>query len=168
MTNKQEIFCKEVIKQNNYSDAYRVAYDTSNMTDKSVNELASTLMKNVKVASRVSELKNKIENKELYTIEKSIKRDLSLIKRYEAALDVLENKESKSDDIDAAERMIKFIGVGGYNSAQDRLSKQHGFYFEHNKQKKPESSDIDYSKYSVKELQELQLLLKKGASSDED
>ena len=142
LTTKQEIFCKEVVKQDTYSDAYRIAYDVKNMTDKQINEEASLLMKNPKVTQRVKELKSKIESKELYTLEKSIKRDLRLIERYEGALDVLEDLKSKSNDIEAAERTIKFIGVGGYNSAQDRLSKQHGFYEKDNGQSKAETTNI--------------------------
>jgi len=138
LTNKQETFCKEVIKKDTYSDAYRVAYKTENMSDEVINKEASLLMKNRKIAVRVQELKKEIDNKELYTIEKSIKRDLRLIERYENALDVLENKDSKDKEITAAERTIKFIGSGGYNSAQDRLSKQHGFNEKDNSQRKTE------------------------------
>lgn len=142
LTNKQEIFCKEVLKQDTYSDAYRIAYVVKNMTDKQINEEASLLMKNPKVAQRVKELKSKIESKDLYTLEKSIKRDLKLIERYEAALDVLEDLKSKSKDIQAAERTIRYIGVTGYNSAQDRLSKQHGFNEKDNSQSKSETTNI--------------------------
>ena len=135
LTNKQELFCQEVIKQHTYSDAYRIAYDCSRSTSETVNVNASKLMADANIIQRVKELKSKIESKVLYTIEKSIKRDLNLIERYEASLDVLENDKSTDKDVDTAERTIKFITVSGYNSAQDRLAKQHGFYEEHNRQK---------------------------------
>ena len=38
--------------------------------------------------------------------------------------------------------MVKFIGASGYNSAQERLSKQHGFYEKDNSQSKPEVNII--------------------------
>jgi len=135
LTPKQEIFCIEVLKQSSLSAAYRIAYNTSRMTNKSVNEKASELRKNVKITSRVNELQKEVKNKELYTLEVSIKKDLSLIERYESALDVLENLKSKSVDVETAERTIKFIGASGYNSAQERLSKQHGFFDADNTQK---------------------------------
>lgn len=50
----------------------------------------------------------------------------------------------------------------------DKIAKHIGFYGEHNKQKKPESSEIDYSKYSVDELKELKALLTKGASVNDN
>ena len=136
LTKKQEIFCQEVLKQDTYSAAYRIAYNASGMTDKSINEKASELMANVKIASRVKELKEKVAEKRLYTLSQSVLRDLKLIERYEAALDVLEDIKASDVEIQAAERTIKFIGSSGYNSAQDRLSKQHGFNEKDNDQKK--------------------------------
>ena len=135
LTSKQEMYSIEVVKQDTLSAAYRIAYDASGMTDKQVNEEASKLMKNPKIAQRVSELRKEVENKELYTLEDSIKRDIKLIERFEAALDVLENNQSTDDDIKVAERTIKHVGTNGYNSAQERLSKQHGFFSKDNKQK---------------------------------
>lgn len=151
LTKKQEIFCKEVVKQDTYSAAYRIAYDAKNMSDETIHVKASELMSDGKIKVRVQELKKEIEKKELYTIERSIKRDLSLIERYEAALDVLENKDADSKDIEAAERTIKFITVSGYNSAQDRLSKQHGFFERDNNQKTiPIRQVVNMSDYKKK------------------
>ena len=128
LTAKQEKFCIEVVKQPNQSDAYRIAYDAGGMNSDSVNVNASKLMADAKIALRVKELKNKVVDKELYTLSESITRDLSLIKRYEDALDTLSDKDAKEKELIAAGRVIRFIGAGGYSSAQDRLSKQHGFY----------------------------------------
>ena len=151
LTSKQEMFCIEVVKQPTLSDAYRIAYDAKNMSPEVVNNEASLLMKNRDISVRVSELKNEIKEKELYTLEKSIKRDLSLIQRYEGALDVLENKKSEKKDIEVAERLIKFIGVTGYNSAQDRLSKQSGFFEKDNTQKTlPDRVIVNMSNYKSK------------------
>lgn len=150
LTTKQERFCIEVVKQPTLSAAYRIAYNVENTTDKSVNELASTLMKDIKIISRVSELKNKVESKELYTLEESIKKDLKLIKRYEDALSILENKDAQVDDLTAAERTIKFITSSGYSSAQDRLAKKQGWFEKDNSQRKAEF--ILPSKKEVKKI----------------
>lgn len=57
LTKKQEIFSKEYVKLDNASAAYRIAYSTSRMTDKTISECASKLLKNPKVATRIAELK---------------------------------------------------------------------------------------------------------------
>ena len=163
LTTKQENFCIEVVKQPTLSAAYRIAYDASNMSFETVNVKASELMKDGKIKVRVNELKAKLEKKELYTLEQSIKRDLKLIGRYEAALDVLESDQSTQNDIVIAERLIKHIGVGGYNSAQERLSKQQGYFEKDNKQKVPEPKK-DYSKLNNKDIKALAELEAKASS----
>lgn len=151
LTKKQEIFCIEVLKQDTLSDAYRIAYSTKRMTDKQINEEASILHKNPKITQRLKELKQKVEDKELYTLKQSIQRDLKLIERYEAALEILSDSKSKSNKIEAAERTIKFIGASGYSNAQDRLSKQHGFFERDNSQKAiPTMQVVDMSDYKNK------------------
>lgn len=58
LTAKQEKFAQCVALENmNYSDAYRSAYDTSRMTDKTVNEKASLLKDNDKIKARINELR---------------------------------------------------------------------------------------------------------------
>jgi hypothetical protein len=135
LTAKQEKFCQAYIKLGDKSAAYREAYSTSKMKPGSINVKASELFKNGKITVRVQELQKEVKKKDKYTLEASIHRDLKLIQRYERALDILENIKSKPKAIDAAERTIKFIGANGYNSAQERLSKQHGFYEKDNEQK---------------------------------
>ena len=58
LTANQEAFAKNIAEGMTYSDAYRSAYNTSKMTDKSVWEKASELAKNVKVTARVRELRD--------------------------------------------------------------------------------------------------------------
>ncbi len=62
---------------------------------------------------------------------------------------VLEDLDSKTKDIEAAERTIKYIGSHGYNSAQERVSKQHGWFKPDNdqKNKQPVIRLIDESNY---------------------
>lgn len=57
LTAKQEIAAQAyALEGMTQSDAYRAAYSTENMTDKSVHELASRLFADIKVSSRVEEL----------------------------------------------------------------------------------------------------------------
>ena len=67
LTPKQEKFCQCIIKGMSQTDAYREVYNTKNSTDKSVWECASRLMNDVKVASRLEELKKGIEKELVYT-----------------------------------------------------------------------------------------------------
>jgi phage terminase small subunit len=57
LTAKQEAFAEAVAKGSKASDAYRAVYSAGRMTPKSINEEASHLLANPKVASRVAELR---------------------------------------------------------------------------------------------------------------
>jgi len=56
LTAKQEAFCQHVAKGSNLSDAYRAAYDASNMKPNIVNNEACKLMARREVADRVNAL----------------------------------------------------------------------------------------------------------------
>lgn len=56
LTPKQEAFAHKYVECGNASEAYRFAYDTSNMKMESVNRKAHDLVVHGKIASRVSEL----------------------------------------------------------------------------------------------------------------
>lgn len=60
LTAKQEKFVQGIIEGKSQAEAYRSAYDTSRYTDKSVWEKASALMNNVKVKSRIKELREQM------------------------------------------------------------------------------------------------------------
>ena len=58
LTAKQEAFARNIaLEDMNYSDAYRSAYNTSGMTDKTVNEKASKLKDSDKIRTRIAELR---------------------------------------------------------------------------------------------------------------
>ena len=73
MTHKQEAFAQAIASGKTQADAYRLAYNADNMKDASVWSKASVLMSDVKVTSRVEELRGKLEKKELWTREMSVK-----------------------------------------------------------------------------------------------
>ena len=62
LTAKQEQFVKNIIDGMSQADAYRNAYDTSRMADKTIHEKASRLMADGKVTARLQELRDKIAN----------------------------------------------------------------------------------------------------------
>ncbi len=55
LTPKQLAFVVEYIKSSNATQAYKLVYDCSNTTDKTVNENASRLLKNPKIVARLAE-----------------------------------------------------------------------------------------------------------------
>lgn len=64
------------------ADAYRTAYDASNMKDTSIHVNASKLLADAKVAQRVAELKEKLVTKALWSREMSVK---ALVSSYKVA-----------------------------------------------------------------------------------
>lgn len=87
----------------NKSDAYRTAYNTSRMTDKTVNEKASLLASNDKVRARIKELSEQAVSPKI----------ISAQKRKEWLTEVINNPEV---DINARLR------------ASDQLNKMEGEY----------------------------------------
>lgn len=67
---KQENFCNYYIETGNASDAYRRAYNCKGWKDKSVWEKSSVLLTNVKVMSRVKELREEVAKKSTITKER--------------------------------------------------------------------------------------------------
>lgn len=57
LTAKQEKFCQEYIKTGNLSEAYRLAYKTSNMKPATVNREAKALIDSHKISTRIQEIK---------------------------------------------------------------------------------------------------------------
>lgn len=84
LTAKQEAFAQAIADGLGQADAYRFAYNAENMKDESVYPQASKLMKNPKVATRVTELKSQVADKQLWTREMSVK---GLISAYRIALE---------------------------------------------------------------------------------
>lgn len=84
LTAKQEAFCQGIADGLGQADAYRAAYDASDMKDETIYPHASRLMKNDKVAARIAELKAQVEEKQLWTREMSVR---GLMEAYKTARD---------------------------------------------------------------------------------
>lgn len=69
LTEKQERFCIEYIRTGNASEAYRQAYDSSNMSPESINRKAKELMDNGKISARLEELRAPVREKAQITLE---------------------------------------------------------------------------------------------------
>lgn len=57
LTEKQERFCNYYLDTGSMSEAYRMAYDTSNMKPETVHRSAHSLMQYPKISTRVAEIK---------------------------------------------------------------------------------------------------------------
>jgi hypothetical protein len=73
LTAKQEAYCQGIADGLGQADSYRRAYDAGDMKENSVYVNASKLMKNAKVAQRVSELRSAVQEKQLWSREMSVK-----------------------------------------------------------------------------------------------
>ena len=60
LTAKQELFVQKILEGMSQADAYRSAYNTKRMTDKTIWENASRLMADSKVTARLTELRNEL------------------------------------------------------------------------------------------------------------
>lgn len=69
LTPKQEKFCQKYIETGNASEAYRQSYDCENMKPESVNRLAKDLLDNIKITSRLNELKGEHAKRHAITVD---------------------------------------------------------------------------------------------------
>ena len=73
LTQKQENFCLAYIETGNASEAYRKAYNAAGSSEKSVWELASKMLDNPKVISRLEALREQAARRALLTLERHLK-----------------------------------------------------------------------------------------------
>lgn len=98
-TLKQETFISGYLETSNATEAYRRAYACDGMTEKTINECASRLLKNHKVAARVNQLREKI-------VEKSVLTRAWII---DQLMDnVVQGKANK--DLTAANKALEMLG----------------------------------------------------------
>ena len=72
LTAKQELFVHKIIEGMNQADAYRAAYSTKNMNDKTIHEAASRLASDSKVAARIAELRGQLTKASIMTAQQRL------------------------------------------------------------------------------------------------
>jgi phage terminase small subunit len=101
LTAKQEKFVQGIIEGMSQADAYRSAYSVKRMTNKSIHEAASRLLKDSKIASRVKEIREQITSE----------RIMSAQERLEWLTEVIKNQEvMMTDRLRASDQMNKMQG----------------------------------------------------------
>lgn len=73
LTEKQERFAQLVVELGNNSDAYRGAYNASNMKPETINSKAYILLQRDDIGARVAELRKELEEANLWSREDSLK-----------------------------------------------------------------------------------------------
>lgn len=72
LTAKQEQFAQNIIKGMSQADAYRSAYNTKRMSDKTIHENASRLANDSKVTARINELRGQISTVSVMTAQERL------------------------------------------------------------------------------------------------
>ena len=101
LTPKQEKFVQSLIQGMSQADAYRSAYATKNMSDKTIHEAASRLVADSKVSARLSELREQMTKETI----------MSAQKRLEWLTEAIANKDiAVNDKLKAIDIMNKMQG----------------------------------------------------------
>lgn len=101
LTAKQEKFVQGIIEGMSQADAYRSAYPNQKMSDKTVWESASKLIKNPKVSARLAELREDMMKPSIMSATERLEWLTGLIKDDEVAI---------SDKLKATDIMNKMQG----------------------------------------------------------
>jgi hypothetical protein len=120
LTAKQENFVELLTQGTSQSSAYKGAYETQKMSDKTVWEEASRLRRHPKVSARILELEN----------EKEDRRRLQAVSREERVLNELESIAFGDGPVAGKLKAMELIGkhIGFFTpqkeSADDRTSEE--------------------------------------------
>lgn len=104
LTDKQEKFCQKYVEVSVASDAYRFAYNCDRMKIESVHRQACELLKNIKVASRIDELKANAAKRNEITVD-------DLVKELEESRDLAKELEKPEAMNSATMGKAKLLGL---------------------------------------------------------
>lgn len=119
LTAKQEQFAQNIIKGMTQADAYRSAYNTKRMTDKTVHENASRLANDSKVTARISELRAQLATASIMTAQERLEYLTRVVRGEEKERETVvvdgepvevEVPTSIKTRIDAIDKMNKMTG----------------------------------------------------------
>jgi Asp/Glu/hydantoin racemase len=107
-TPKQQRFCRAVVSGCTMSDAYREAYNTSNMKPATVNREAHTLMATPKIATRVERLQRQ---KDRAIVAASLSDRERVLTKLRDLLDNAKGTPAESTMLRAADLLGKSVGL---------------------------------------------------------
>lgn len=102
LTPKQEVFVQKIIEGLSQADAYRAAYSTKNMSDKTIHEAASRLMSDSKVSARVKELRDQITKETIMSVQERMEWLTEIVK---------DNRTNISARLAASDQMNRMQGA---------------------------------------------------------
>jgi phage terminase small subunit len=142
LTQKQEAFALAYCEMGNATSAYQAVYQPKKASTKTMNEAASRLLKNSKVAARIAEIREKAARNVGLSIERTLLEVARIAyfdkrKLYDPVTGELLPPHRWDDDTAAA---ISHMGRGGpvpfdKGSALEKAMKHYGLYERDNKQK---------------------------------
>jgi hypothetical protein len=106
LTPKREAFAQNIANGMTQADAYRASFSAGKMKPETIQQAASRLMANSKVSARVAEFKKALEEKHLWTREKSVK----------ILSQIAENKESTNSEKISSIKELNLMH--GFNAPQ--------------------------------------------------
>lgn len=119
LTAKQESFVQNIIKGMSQADAYRSAYNTARMSDKTIYENASRLANDSKVAARITELRGQISTASIMTAQERLEYLTRVVRGEEKEIEmhIVEDRAvevpvpaSIKTRIDAIDKMNRMTG----------------------------------------------------------
>ena len=128
LTVKQKRFCEKYVELGNKIEAYRQSYNAERMALTTINGCVQELMKKELITAYIKEIQENNRKEFNHTISDSLKLDYEMVKNYKDNLAVLQNPKANKKQIEIAQRVLQFIGVQGFNAAQDRIAKKLGYY----------------------------------------
>lgn len=88
LTAKQEKFAQNIIQGMSQADAYRSAYDTKRMSDKTIHENASRLANDSKVSARINELRGQISKASIMTAQERLEYLTRVVRGEEKEIEI--------------------------------------------------------------------------------
>ena len=156
LTQKQEAFCLSYVETGNASEAYRAAYDTSNMKPETVNRKAKEMMDNGKIAARIEELRGPALEKANVTVEWIVENLVEVVERCMQRRPVMVRQGRKMAQMQDEEgRHVWAFDSKGVNSALQTLARYKGMLVD-----KKEHSGLDGAP--------LQILIEYGSLDDSE
>ena len=116
LTDKQEAFAVAVAKGQRFSEAYRSIYGAKNMSPKTINEAASRLVANSKVAARLTQLQGKVLAKH----EASVERTVEELTR--GAYSDPENIPTWGEKLTALDKLMRYHGAYQKDNDQSKAA----------------------------------------------
>ena len=121
LTSKQEKLCQAVADGMSQADAYRHAFDVKPTTKpETVQQMASRLMADRKVSARVSELRDQLSAKALWTREMSVK----------ALLEACEIAKESRNPAGMTGAIKELNSMHGFNAPQEVHMTTKEYFFE--------------------------------------